>query len=176
MDLLTLRDQFEKQRVLLSFNGPISHSLIEEIGKAIRNYLNSESAAPSAAMDVFSTYIEMTQNISHYATAMGYDEQRATATVAVARGEQGHYLVSAGNVVEHADGQRLMAAVEELGEMDAVELKRCYKQQLRKPREDGSRGAGLGLIDMARKSCQPLQSNLTPLSDQQSFFCITATI
>ena len=71
MDLLTLRDQFDKQRVLLSFNGPISHSLIEEIGKAIRNYLNSESAAPSAAMDVFSTYIEMTQNISHYATAMG---------------------------------------------------------------------------------------------------------
>ena len=76
----------------------------------------------------------------------------------------------------HAAGQRLMATVEELGEMDAVELKRCYKQQLRKPREDGSRGAGLGLIDMARKSCQPLQSNLTPLSDQQSFFCITATI
>ncbi|MBY5984933.1 biofilm regulation protein kinase SiaB [Halomonas sp. DP5Y7-2] len=176
MDLLTLREQFDQQRVLLSFNGPISHSLIEEIGKAIRNYLNSESAEPSAAMDVFSTYIEMTQNISHYATAMGYDDHRATATVAVARSPEGHYQVSAGNVVEHADGERLMATVGELSGLDASELKRVYKQQLRKPREEGSRGAGLGLIDMARKSCQPLKSTLKPMSDQQSFFCITATI
>ncbi|KGE77559.1 hypothetical protein CVH10_08470 [Halomonas sp. ND22Bw] len=177
MDLLTLRDTYLQQRIMLCFNGPISRSLIEEIGHALRNYLNSQSAAPSSAMDVFAVYIEMTQNIRHYARERGYGEEDATATVAVARDEDGHYLVSAGNLVEDADGQRLVEAVESLAGLDAVELKRAYKQQLRRPRDEAApSGAGLGLIDMARKSSRPLEASLQPLSAGRSFLSLTATI
>ncbi len=177
MDLLTLRDTYLQQRIMLCFNGPISRSLIEEIGHALRNYLDSQSAAPSAAMDVFAVYIEMTQNIRHYARERGYGEEAATATIAVARDDEGRYLVSAGNLVEDADGQRLVAAVEGLAALDAVELKRAYKQQLRRPRDEAApSGAGLGLIDMARKSSRPLAASLQPLSSGQSLFSLTATI
>ena len=176
MDLLTLRDNYLQQRIMLCFNGPISRSLIEEIGHALRNYLNSQSAAPSAAMDVFAVYIEMTQNIRHYARRQGYDEHTATATVAVARDPQGHYQVSAGNLVEAADGQRLVETVEHLAGLDAAELKQAYKQQLRRPREDAESGAGLGLIDMARKSSRPMAATLQALPSGLSFFSLTATI
>lgn len=177
MDLLTLRDNYLQQRIMLCFNGPISRSLIEEIGHALRNYLDSQSAAPSSAMDVFAVYIEMTQNIRHYARRQGYDEQHATATIAVARDAAGHYLVSAGNLVEDADGRSLVDAVESLASLDAAALKRAYKQQLRRPRNEAApSGAGLGLIDMARKSSRPLAASLQPLSAGQSFFSLTATI
>lgn len=177
MDLLTLRDTYLQQRIMLCFNGPISRSLIEEIGHALRNYLNSQSAAPSAAMDVFAIYIEMTQNIRHYARERDYGEEEATATIAVARNGDGQYVVSAGNLVEDADGRRLVEAVEGLSELDAAELKRAYKQQLRRPRDETvDSGAGLGLIDMARKSSRPLQATLQPLSSGRSFFSLTATI
>ncbi|MBB3191505.1 biofilm regulation protein kinase SiaB [Halomonas cerina] len=177
MDLLTLRDTYLQQRIMLCFNGPISRSLIEEIGHALRNYLNRQSAALSASMDVFAVYIEMTQNIRHYANQQGYDEEQATATIAVARDEAGHYLVSAGNLVEDADGRHLVEAVAGLAGLDAIELKKAYKQQLRRPRDEAApSGAGLGLIDMARKSSRPLQTSLQPLSSGQSFFSLTATI
>ncbi|MDN3556390.1 biofilm regulation protein kinase SiaB [Halomonas maura] len=176
MDLLTLRDNYLKQRIMLCFNGPISRSLIEEIGHALRNYLNSQSAAASAAMDVFAVYIEMTQNIRHYARRQGYDETQATATVAVARDAAGRYLVSAGNLVEAADGRRLVDAVEQLASLDAAALKQAYKQQLRRPREDAESGAGLGLLDMARKASRPLEATLQPLPSGQGFFSLTATI
>ncbi|ATJ83482.1 biofilm regulation protein kinase SiaB [Halomonas beimenensis] len=177
MDLLSLRDNYLQQRIMLCFNGPISRSLIEEIGHALRNYLNSQSAAPSAAMDVFAVYIEMTQNIRHYARQQGYGDQDATATLAVARDAEGHYVVSAGNLVEEADGRRLVEAVEGLAGLDAGELKRAYKQQLRRPRDEAApSGAGLGLIDMARKSSRPLEAKLQPLPSGRSFFSLTATI
>ncbi|MDR5867565.1 biofilm regulation protein kinase SiaB [Halomonas koreensis] len=177
MDLLTLRDTYLQQRIMLCFNGPISRSLIEEIGHALRNYLNSQSAAPSAAMDVFAVYIEMTQNIRHYARARGYSEEDATATLAVARDAEDRYLVSAGNLVEETDGRPLVEAVEHLATLDAAELKRAYKQQLRRPRDEAApTGAGLGLIDMARKSSRPLQARLQPLSCGRSLFSLTATI
>ena len=157
LDLLAMRESYTQQRIMLCFNGPISRSLIEEIGNALRNYLAAEQAQPSAAMDVFAVYIEMTQNIRHYALQQGYGEQDASATVAIARDEQGHYQVSAGNLVERADGERLLQIVEGLGRLDKVQLKAAYKEQLRKPREAGSAsGAGLGLLDIARKSSVPL--------------------
>lgn len=177
IDLFGLREHFSKSRILLCFNGPISRSLIEEIGNALKNYLQADNAQPSAAMDVFSVYVEMTQNIRHYAMAHGYDELQGSATVVVARDEEGHYLVQAGNLVEKADGEALLARVQDLARMDKAELKTAYKTQLRQPRDENAvSGAGLGLIDVARKSAQPLSASLSHMGEQHAFFSLRATI
>lgn len=177
IDLFELREHFNRSRILLCFNGPISRSLIEEIGNALKNYLQAENALPSAAMDVFSVYVELTQNIRHYAMARGYDELQGSATVVVARDETGRYLVQAGNMVEKADGEALLARIQELSRLDKTELKAAYKAQLRRPRDENAvSGAGLGLIDVARKSAQPLSASLAPMDAEHLFFSLRATI
>lgn len=177
MDFFALRELFNRSRILLCFNGPISRSLIEEIGNALKNYLQADNAQPSAAMDVFGVYIEMTQNIRHYAMAMGYDELDSSATVVVARDNDGRYLVQAGNLVEPADGAALMQRVGELAAMDKSELKAAYKVQLRQPRDENARsGAGLGLIDVARKAAQPLSASLSQVDGGRAFFSLRAII
>src|SRR5262245_5134011 len=128
-DLLAMRESFNRQRILLCFNGPISRSLIEEIGHALRNYMQAEQAAPSEAMDVFAVYIEMTQNIRHYATQRGYSDQDASATVAISRDNEGRYVVCAGNLVELDDGLRLVSSIEAIAQLDKVQLKAAYKEQ-----------------------------------------------
>lgn len=128
-------------------------------------------------MDVFSVYIEMSQNIRHYAAAMGYVEPDATATVVIAETSDGHYVVSAGNIVQSPDGQTLVERVASLAQLDKQQLKALYKEQLRRPRQEGaSTGAGLGLIDVARKSSAPLQCSLDALDAGKAFFTIRATI
>lgn len=177
MDLLAMRDSHQQQRIMLCFNGPISRSLIEEIGNALRNYLNSEQATHSSAMDVFAIYIEMTQNIRHYARRRQYSERDATATIAVARDDEGRYLVSAGNLVELEDGQELVTSIQALADLDKAELKQAYKRQLRQPREAATaHSAGLGLLDMSRKSSLPLAPRLEQLPDGRAFFSLTATV
>lgn len=177
MDFFALRELFNRSRILLCFNGPISRSLIEEIGNALKNYLQADNALPAAAMDVFGVYIEMTQNIRHYALAMGYDDLDSSATVVVARDGDGRYLVQAGNLVEPADGEALMQRVNELAALDKTELKAAYKAQLRQPRDENARsGAGLGLIDVARKSAQPLCASLSPVNEGRAFFSLRAVI
>lgn len=177
LDLYALREQFNQRQILLCFNGPISRSLIEEIGNALRNYLSAEDAPPSAAMDVFSVYIEMTQNIRHYSRDKGWSEQESSATVVVSRDPQGRYVVSAGNLVEHADGEQMLASVASLAELDKAQLKAAYKEQLRRPRDaEKVSGAGLGLIDIARKSSEPLQASLQSLPDGRSFLSLRAVI
>lgn len=177
IDLFAMRERFNSQQIMLCFNGPISRSLIEEIGNALRNYLSADHAHPSAAMDVFAVYIEMTQNISHYTRTQGWSEQESEATVVVSRDDDGHYVVSAGNIILESDGQGLLNAVESLADLDKAQLKAAYKEQLRKPRDaEKTSGAGLGLIDIARKASQPLRAHLQPISDDRSFFSLRAVI
>ncbi|MFI8480181.1 biofilm regulation protein kinase SiaB [Pseudomonas sp. NPDC078700] len=177
LDLLAMREIYNRQRVMLCFNGPISRSLIEEIGNALRNYMQAEQAKPSAAMDVFAVYIEMTQNIRHYATQKGFSDQDASATVAISRDDEGRYVVSAGNLVAHEDGQELVDFVARLSTLDKAQLKVAYKEQLRKPREEGaSSGAGLGLLDIARKSSAPMRTSLREQEDGRAFFSLSAVI
>lgn len=177
IDLFSLRTHFNRNRILLCFNGPISRSLIEEIGNALKNYLQAENAQPTAAMDVFSIYIEMTQNIRHYAQSRGYGDLESAATVIVARDAEERYLVQAGNIVEAADGEALLARVDALASMDKAQLKATYKTQLRQPRDAAATtGAGLGLIDVARKSSLPLKGNLSPIDEKRAFFSLCAFI
>ena len=175
--LASLRDFFSSERILICFNGPISRTLISEIGVALKEHIESSTESLSAAMDVFSVYIEMSQNIRHYSAAQGYSEPDATATVVIAETTDGHYVVSAGNVVQALDGDALAERVAHLAELDKQQLKALYKEQLRQPRQEGAAtGAGLGLIDVARKSSAPLQCSLDRLDAGKAFFTIRATI
>ncbi|PSJ44779.1 hypothetical protein C7H85_12440 [Zobellella endophytica] len=177
IDLLSIREQFNRNQILLCFNGPISRSLIEEIGNALKNYLQAEKAQPSAAMDVFGVYIELTQNIRHYASRLGYGDSEGSATVVVARDPEGHYLVLAGNQVELADGQALCRRIDQLATMDKAGLKAAYKTQLRRPRgDDVASGAGLGLLDVARKSSRPMVAKLVETGTGRGFFSLLAVI
>ncbi|MES2534301.1 MAG: biofilm regulation protein kinase SiaB [Pseudomonadota bacterium] len=173
IDLFTLQQTYNQQRIMLCFNGPLTKSLIEEIGDALRNYLQRENATASSSMDVFAAYIELTQNIRHYASRKGWNESEAIATVIIARDTEGRYVVSAGNLLDADDGRRLEAHVNELATMDKNTLKAQYKEQLRKPRDAGlSSGAGLGLIDMARKASEPLACSLRILDHGRAFISL----
>lgn len=176
IDLFSLRERFNQARIMLCFNGPMSRSLIEEIGNALKNYLSAEQTHPSAAMDVFAIYIELTQNIRHYTQARAWSDQDAGATVVICRDADGHYIVCAGNLIAPEDAPALAERIDHLGRLDKAGLKALYKEQLRKPRPDASSGAGLGLIDVARKASVPLQATFDPVSDDRAFFSLRAVI
>lgn len=62
--------------------------------------------------------------------------------------------------------------LEKLRGLDKAGLKAVYKEQSRKPREAGASGAGLGLIDMARKATRPLEYSLRAVDDTYFFFSL----
>lgn len=170
-DLYDLREIFDQQQIMVCFNGPINAALIEEIGRALRDYLNHQQEAPSAVADIFAVYIEMTQNIRRYADSHPELTGAGNAAIVVSR-EDGHYVISAGNVVRPEDGRELTRRVDELAVMDRTALKAAFKTQLRLPRESLNGSAGLGLIDMARKASRPLSATVRDLDAVRSFLSL----
>ena len=75
------------------------------------------------------------------------------------------------------DGQILMDKVVALAALDKVELKKVYKEQLRKPRDaEATSGAGLGLIDIARKASAPVVPSLKLLDNGTGYFSLSVQI
>ena len=65
IDMFAMRECYNQQQIMLCFNGPISRSLIEEIGNALRNYMAEEQAHPPSATAAYAVSIALTQNLRH---------------------------------------------------------------------------------------------------------------
>ena len=173
-ELFNLQELLSRQKLLICFSGPFSHSVIEELGKAVRNHLENERIEKSAIMDVFSVYVEQAQNVRNYTAsreALGRPIPANSGIVVIGK-DGDHYVVSSGNLVEADDVPGLSAMLEKLRGLDKAGLKAVYKEQSRKPREPGASGAGLGLIDMARKATRPLEYSLRAVDDAYYFFSL----
>lgn len=178
-DIQALRDIFARCHIVLSFNGPFSQSVIEELGEAIRRHLETQTQPQKRIVDVFSVYIEVTQNIRHYAEANGTDPADTArlnaGTVLIAR-EGDDYAVVSSNLVRKEHVAALSQRVENIIALDQAALKAAYKERLRAPVEDGATGAGLGLMQLARKASRPLEYNFTEIDDRHSYFSLTVYI
>ncbi len=180
LDLFGLRERFRQDRLLICFAGPFHHGLIEEIGAALRKYLESEDARPGAAMSVFAVFVEQAQNVRNYiltkTEAGATPPQLDFAIVVIGRSEAGAYQVCSGNLILDADLPALTAYVDRLNGMDRVGLRGLYKEIIRQPLDPNARGAGLGLIDMARKASVPMEYEIAAAGEGVSFFSLTVTI
>jgi hypothetical protein len=173
-----LKVEFMREGLLMCFNGPFSHELIEELGSAIRAHLAGEQLAHAALMDLFAVFVELTQNVRNYTQRMplhGHDPAELhTALVTI--GKQGEkYWVHSGNYVAVDELPTLLARFEALNGLGKEELRRLYKSQLRQE-APSPHGAGLGLIDMARRMTEPFTVAVEEVDAQFAFFSVRVTV
>ena len=60
--------------------------------------------------------------------------------------------------------------------MNKDELKALYKEKLRADPEEGSKGAGLGFMEIARRATQPIEFDFVEVDADYTFFALKATI
>lgn len=179
MNLLNLQNLLHDQGVLISFSGRFTQTIIEELGEAVKKYLETEATPQNDIFNVFSIFIEQTQNIKNYSmqkSGVSLGERIANSSiVAIGKTEEG-YFVSSGNLIESEDVGALTARLDALAAHDKAGLKKLYKEVLRKEIPPGSIGAGLGFIDMARRVRRPLHYSVVSMDGQLSFFTLRAYV
>lgn len=176
MNLFNIREEFTKSGIMICFNGPFSHSIIDEIGQAVRNYLNAEQIAKASLLDVFAIYIELAQNVKNYVAWRKLSTEDANSCIITIAKKDGAYNITSGNTVLLKDVISLTEAVDTINAMDAAALRKRYKEQLRKEKHDNSPGAGLGLLEIARRSSAKMTYQTTPMNGTTAFFSLMASV
>ncbi|KHD09179.1 hypothetical protein PN36_01165 [Candidatus Thiomargarita nelsonii] len=178
-NLYYLKTELDTQGILFSFSGPLSQTLLLEMGDTLRNKMTLEKASPSTTLKVFSMLVEQTQNIIHYSAAKkksAYSKEAVTDGIIVVGYENGHYYVLCGNLVSNQKINSITNQLSQLQRMDKDDLKDYYKEQRRKGPHADSKGAGLGFIEMARRSSTPIEFNFQNFDERLSFFSLKTSV
>lgn len=174
-----LQSLLQREGILISFSGKLSQGLIEEYGQAVKTYMEVEERPHNEVYNVFSIFIEQTQNIKNYCTrkqdSMHYDRISQSCIVTIGRSEEGYYIW-AGNVVERSDLGPIVGRLDEMAGLDKDGLKKLYKDTLKRELPPDAAGAGLGLIDMARKAKRPLEFSVSDIDADLSFITLKAVV
>jgi len=179
-NLLTLNKSLREEGVLISFSGKFSQEIIEELGEAVKKYLETEDHPKTDIFNVFSIFIEQTQNIKNYCVSKKevgvYEQISNSCIVVIGKAESGGKYVCSGNLVQNIDVDKLKRVINEVNGLDKQELKKLYKQKLKQDIALTSKSAGLGIVDIARKSSSPLEFSLENIDELYSFFTLKATV
>lgn len=169
-NILKLQDYFSEKGILLSFNGSFTHGIIEEIGSAIKCHLAGERLEKGIISDVFAVYVEQTQNVRNYLKSKELSVGPESSAILVIGHEGGCFTVCSGNSVEKQDVPDLVSRLEAINAQDKSGLKKLYRQQLRADRAPDADGAGLGLLDIARRASGKLDYRIEPKNSDYDFF------
>ncbi len=179
--LYALYQELKKKKILFCYSGPISQTSLEGVGNTLRRNLEYEEAGNKATLSVFSIFVEQVHNILNYsAEKLGYgediDEGLRFGIIVIGREENGDYYVYCGNRIYNTDIPVLISKIEEVRRLNKDELKSLYKERRKMAPETGRKGAGLGLIEMARKSGKPLEYSFVTINEEFSFFSIKVVV
>ncbi|MFK5969728.1 MAG: SiaB family protein kinase [Candidatus Marithrix sp.] len=177
-NLYSFKEECDKQGILLSFYGSFSQELLVEIGDTLKNRMKIESLNPAKMTRVFAMFIEQVQNIIHYSAERFSDKDLNGGSlsngIVVVGYKNDYYYVVCGNKINKKDIEKLTNKLTVLHNMDKIELKSFYKEQRKK--EPITKGAGLGFIELARKSAKPIDFDFQSIDEQFSFFSLKTYI
>lgn len=179
-NLYHLKMLLDQQGLFFCFSGPLSQTLLVEIGDILKNRMKSDEANSSTILKVFSVFIEQAQNILHYSSEKVFfspDQHTRLSHGIVAVGyNQEHYYVVCGNLVKNESVDKLRGLLMVLQNMSKEELKEYYKEQRKKSAPQDSKGAHLGLIELARKAIKPIEFYFHPIDHQNTFFSLKTEV
>lgn len=178
-DLIDIQKILQENNIMTCFSGRFSQGLIEEMGEAVKKHMESEEKPKTKIFNVFSIFIEQTQNIKNYvASKEGYDlSQKIETTSIVCIGKlDEEYFIHSGNMVENKDIPYLQEKLDAVVGKSKEELKQLYKEHIKKNLEPGESGAGIGLIDIARKASRPVSYSFNAMDSDYSFYEIKVIV
>ena len=163
--------------ISLVYEGEITHQITKAFTAMAETNMLKDEESNSVQKKVFHVMVECLQNISKHADNI-YSEDESFSSrglFMVSKGET-TYNVTTGNIIENDRVKEVTEILERINSLDKEGLKQLHKTQMQEGRLSEKGGAGLGFIDIARKTGNKLDYHMLPIGDNQHFFVLTSTI
>ena len=181
IDLYNLYLKMEQEDIILSFKGDISRDLLSSIYQIVEARMDSEKEDPKRKKKLFQVLVECLQNLynhieSFQSTPGSPSEHSGSAIFMIGKGEEAGYRIFTGNFILNENMSGLKERIDKINAMNPVELKAYYLERLSATELSEKGGAGLGIIEIARKSGNTLEYDFHKTSDNYSFFTLSVKI
>lgn len=162
--------------IILVFEGQITHQVMKALTGLVEEKLD-DMEDDRVLRRVYHVMLESMHNINRHAEAYEYRGHPfpGMGLVLVAKNNE-RFQVTTGNIVENGHVEEISMFLGKLNNMEPDDLDDLYKKQMRQGLLSPEGGAGLGFIDIKRKTGNPLDYSFVKIDKETSFFIFTSTI
>lgn len=170
------------KKLTLAYEGEVTQEITKAFTSMTEKNLEKVEEDGKIKKKVYHVMVECLQNIAKHA-----DDDTATASDNLADGlaktgifiigsDDKEYFITSGNGIVNENIPALKEMIDNINSLDQDGLKELHKFKMRENAISSKGGAGLGFIDIARKTGNPLEYHFEPIDAKTSFFLLKSRI
>lgn len=175
----TLAKEMATNGFPLIYKGQLTHEITKLFTAMAERKIETRRLDYKVKRKVFHVMVEFLQNITKHSDDYDeFDEKDnpiGNGLFLVGEEERKFYVIT-GNKVSDEKIERLKDRIDTLNSLNKDELDDLFKKQMKEGNITSKGGAGLGLIDLVRKTGSKLLYEFIPLNETEQYFVIAINI
>jgi hypothetical protein len=155
-----------ENKISLVYDGEVNHNVIRAFTDLTSNELEIKNEPNPIKKKVFNVMVESLQNISKHAVCIDKVNTKHGRGILLISEDKNSYNITTGNIIN----------INNVNSKNKEELRELFKERLSKGRLSEKGGAGLGFIDIAKKSGNNIEYHFEKVNDKYSFFILNSKI
>jgi hypothetical protein len=162
--------------LILVYEGEFTQEITKSVLSMVERNMDSYGEDSAVKRKVFNVMVESLQNITkHSDDDDSTDDKKHSAIFMIGKQPENYNIIS-GNPIKNERVAGLKKKLEEINSLDKEGLKELYKNIIKNSELSDKGGAGLGFVDIARKSGKRLEYDFFEITPGFSFFCLKTSI
>jgi len=173
-----IHNEMVNHRILLVYEGEVNQDITKAFTTLTQKNLDEdvETSVPIKKR-VYHVMVECLQNIGKHSDNIesGEPEVPGSGIFMVSRSESGFNVIT-GNPIANSRIEDVSNMLQTVNNMNEDEIKVYYKQKIVASRISEKGGAGLGFIDIVKKTGNKISFHFEKINEATSFFIMRTTI
>ena len=171
-----LFEDMQRNNLNYIYRGFFTQSITDSIILLTEASMNNVVEDSKFKKRVFTILVEGLQNVTRHQEIDGKEASPNQSGIFIIQTQGERYYITTGNPILKANIPSLTRQLDKINGMSPDELKIFYKEVLNDNVISNKGGAGLGLIEMARKSGNKLDFDFSDINDNYSYFYMGTTV
>jgi hypothetical protein len=158
-------------KVTLVYEGEINQTITKAFSALTEKNMNEEKESSTTVKRVYHVMVECLQNICKHSEEVDpiLGELSGNGIFLVGHGDEAYTIITGNNVANERIPE-LTTMLNDLNKLDKEEIKALYKQMIKDTTLSKRGGAGLGFIDIVKKTGNRIDFHFEPIDEETSFF------
>jgi hypothetical protein len=173
--VLNIYDELQTNGIYLVYLGVFSHDITKMFTSMAEDDMDSKGERLSIKRRVYHVMVETLQNMKRHSDEIAAESSMGSGLFMIGRKDDSYYVITS-NKVSIENKESLETALELINNSTPEDLRKMYLDQIKNGKLSSKGGAGLGLIDIARKTTGAHDYQFIPYDDDNYFFILKVEI
>ena len=165
-----LRNLLRGNKVIMAYNGTVSDELMLTLADMLKARLIANDDSKRSKL-IFSVFMEGVQNLIWHGSAEADDAGMILITE-----RDNEITIMCGNRIRKDETHQLRERLHQIEGADKDTIRQMYREGMSNANEHDGPGAGLGLLEIARRSTHPIAYAFEEVDASHVDFILSATI